>query len=91
MALAKLDGDVAVYLDERSGDGLAVRVESGRRIPLHCTAAGKALLAALDPTVARAILERLELKTDDREFHHRDGSTQCRSDPDPSPRLFGVL
>jgi len=60
VALCKLDGDEAIYMDERSGDGLAVRVDSGRRVPLYCTAAGKALLAALDPTVARGIFERID-------------------------------
>ena len=63
VALCKLDGDQAVYLDQRSGDGLNVRVDSGRRVPLHCTAVGKALLAALDPTVARGLLEGLALET----------------------------
>ncbi|MDE2914491.1 MAG: SMP-30/gluconolactonase/LRE family protein [Paracoccaceae bacterium] len=62
VALCKLDGDEAVYLDERSGSGLNVRVETGRRVPLHCTAAGKALVAALDPTVARGLLDRLDLR-----------------------------
>lgn len=62
VALCKMDGDQAVYLDESSGDGLNVRVDAGRRVPLHCTAVGKALLAALDPTVSRGLLERLELQ-----------------------------
>lgn len=62
VALCKLDGDEAVYLDERSGDGLNVRVDSGRRVPVHCTAAGKALLASLDPGLVRGLLDRLELR-----------------------------
>ena len=62
VALCKLDGDEAIYLDECSGDGLNVRVDSGRRVPLHCTAAGKALVAELDPAVARGLLDRLELR-----------------------------
>ena len=62
VALCKLDGDEAVYLDERSGDGLNVRVDSGRRVPLHCTAAGKALLAGLDPALVRGLLDRLDLR-----------------------------
>ncbi len=62
-ALCKLDGDQVVYLDERSGDGLNVRVDSGRRVPLHCTAAGKALLSALDPTVSRSMLDGLEFSS----------------------------
>ena len=63
VAICKLDGDAAVYLDERSGEGLNVRVDSGRRVPLHCTAAGKALVAALDPTEVRGLLDRLELRS----------------------------
>lgn len=63
VALCKLDGDQVFYLDERSGDGLSVRVDSGRRVPLHCTAAGKALLAALDPTISRGLLEQLRLES----------------------------
>ncbi len=63
VALCKLDGDEVVYLDERSGDGLKFRVESGRRVPLHCTAAGKALLSVMDPAVARGMLERLDLRS----------------------------
>ena len=62
VALCRLDGDEVIYIDERSGDGLNVRVDSGRRVPLHCTAAGKALVAELDPAVARGLLDRLELR-----------------------------
>jgi sugar lactone lactonase YvrE/DNA-binding IclR family transcriptional regulator len=61
VALCKLDGVMAQYLAERSGAGLSVRVEVGRRVPLHCTAAGKALLAFQDPAVGRALIERLTL------------------------------
>ena len=61
VALCTLDGDETHYIDERSGQGLGVRVEIGRRTPLHCTAAGKALLAFLDPTVSRGLLDRLSL------------------------------
>lgn len=61
VALCRLDGDQVQYLDERSGDGLGVRVDTGRRVPLHCTAAGKAFLAFLDPAVSRGLLDRLSL------------------------------
>jgi len=60
-ALCKLDGEQVVYLDGRSGDGLSVSVENGRRVPLHCSAAGKALLAELDPAIARGTLDALPL------------------------------
>jgi len=63
VALCKLDGNQALYLDERSGDGLNVTVDSGRRVPLYCTAAGKALLAALDPSIARGLLSAMEFKS----------------------------
>ncbi|MCC4243792.1 SMP-30/gluconolactonase/LRE family protein [Stappia indica] len=61
VALCRLDGDQVQYLDERSGDGLGVRVDTGRRVPLHCTAAGKVLVAFQEPGFARALLERLHL------------------------------
>jgi DNA-binding IclR family transcriptional regulator len=51
--LAVLDEDLnAVYLarqDCASGFRLGLRAEIGRRVPANCTAAGKALLAALPP------------------------------------------
>ncbi|MCK8782294.1 SMP-30/gluconolactonase/LRE family protein [Rhizobium sp. NTR19] len=61
VALCRLDGEQALYLEERSGDGLGVRVDQGRRVPLHCTAAGKALLAGMEPTIFRALVSRLTL------------------------------
>lgn len=62
VALCRLDGDRVQYLEERSGDGLGVRVDTGRRVPVHCSAAGKVLLAFQEPAVARAILDRLTLE-----------------------------
>lgn len=64
--LAVLDEDLnAVYLarqDCSSGLRLGLRAEIGRRVPANCTAAGKALLAALAPeTLARRIDERKSL------------------------------
>lgn len=61
VALCKLDQDKIVYLLERSGAGLGVRVEPGQREPLYCTAAGKALLAFQEPSAGRALVDRLEL------------------------------
>ncbi|WP_295812555.1 SMP-30/gluconolactonase/LRE family protein [uncultured Nitratireductor sp.] len=60
VALCRLDGEQVQYLEERSGDGLGVRVDVGRRVPLHCTAAGKVLLAFLDPAETRGHIDRLE-------------------------------
>ena len=61
VALCRLDGVMAQYLAERSPNGLSVRVEVGRRVPLHCTAPGKALLAFQDPAVGRSLIDRLTL------------------------------
>ena len=61
VALCKLDQDGVLYLSERSGSGLGVRVSTGQRVPLHCTAAGKVLLAFQEPSIGRALLNRLEL------------------------------
>ncbi len=62
VALCRLDGGMVQYLEERSGDGLGVRVDTGRRVPLHCTAAGKVLLAFQDPASGRALIDRLSLE-----------------------------
>lgn len=55
VALCRLDGQRVVYLEERSSDGLGVLIDIGRRVPIHCTAAGKALLAFQEPSFARAL------------------------------------
>ncbi len=62
VALCRLDGDKVQYLEERSGDGLGVRVDTGRRVPVHCSAAGKVLLAFQEPALARAMIDRLSLE-----------------------------
>jgi IclR family transcriptional regulator, acetate operon repressor len=60
--LAVRDGDAVVYIHQEQGP-LAVRMgaQLGTRRPLHCTALGKAYLAAMAPEEASAVLERLEL------------------------------
>jgi DNA-binding IclR family transcriptional regulator len=59
--LAVLDEEInAVYLarqDCSSGLRLGLRAEIGRRVPANCTAAGKALLAALPPDLLERRLE----------------------------------
>lgn len=62
VALCRLDGEQALYVEERSGDGLGVRVDQGRRVPLHCTAAGKAMISALEPSFLRALTGKLTLE-----------------------------
>jgi sugar lactone lactonase YvrE/DNA-binding IclR family transcriptional regulator len=63
IALCRLDGEQALYMEARSGDGLGVRVDQGRRVPLHCTAAGKALISALEPSFLRALTGKLTLES----------------------------
>jgi sugar lactone lactonase YvrE/DNA-binding IclR family transcriptional regulator len=59
VALCRLDANRVVYLEERSGDGLGVLIDVGRRVPIHCTAAGKVLLAFQDPAFARALMAQI--------------------------------
>lgn len=62
-ALAALDEDQIVYIDERSQGGpFAFHIDVGRRAPLHCTAPGKALIAFAPPHEQRALLARLALE-----------------------------
>ena len=62
VALCKLDQGQVLYLAEKSGAGLGVRVEPGQREPLQCTAAGKALLAFQDPAATRSLIEHLSFE-----------------------------
>jgi IclR family acetate operon transcriptional repressor len=57
---AVLDGDEAVYVEKLVDPALPYQTASrvGGRIPLHCTAIGKALLAAMGQEEARALLAR---------------------------------
>jgi DNA-binding IclR family transcriptional regulator len=55
--LAVLEGPDIVYLLSESADRLlTTRATVGTRLPSHCTALGKCLLAGLPPEVARAAL-----------------------------------
>ncbi|WP_454198691.1 IclR family transcriptional regulator [Nocardia sp. Marseille-Q1738] len=53
--LAVLDGHEVVYLD-KAGGRLAAMLPTrlGGRMPAHCTALGKAMLASLEPSIAEA-------------------------------------
>ncbi|MFE3542932.1 IclR family transcriptional regulator [Nocardia sp. NPDC059177] len=63
--LGVLDGPEVLIIDKavgRSGDNIATRL--GGRLPAHCTAVGKALLATLRPSVVElAFPERLPRRT----------------------------
>ena len=58
---AMLSDDEAVYLEKLVDPGLPYRFASrvGGRMPLHCTAIGKAILAALPPEEGR-VIDRLD-------------------------------
>jgi IclR family acetate operon transcriptional repressor len=60
--LAMLDGDAVVYLAQvPSKHSMRMFTEVGRRVPVHCTGVGKALLAQLPPPDAHALLARTGL------------------------------
>lgn len=57
--LAMLDGDAVVYVAQvPSRHTMRMFTEVGRRVPVHCTGVGKALLATLSPAQVRALLAR---------------------------------
>lgn len=57
--MAMLDGDRAVYVAQvPSRHSMRMFTEVGRRVYLHCTGVGKALLAQLPPDTAREIVRR---------------------------------
>lgn len=57
--MAVLDGDMAVYVAQApSRHAMRMFTEVGRRVDLHCTGVGKALLAQLPPESALKLLER---------------------------------
>lgn len=86
--LAILEGGHVVYLLSEAGDRLlAPRVAVGLRLPAHCTALGKCLLAQLPDDLARRVLG-------DEPYERRTGRTrtdwgQLRADLD-SIRARGV-
>jgi len=60
--LSVLDGDHVLYLATRPGNKpLAVNFKAGGRIPLHCTASGKAMLACTPDSGLASRLESLAL------------------------------
>jgi DNA-binding IclR family transcriptional regulator len=58
--LALLDGLEIVYIDRiECSEPLRMDLQVGRRVPTHCSALGKAILAFLDPQESRDIMRRL--------------------------------
>lgn len=59
---AVLDGDQLVYIDKIEGrQAFAMKSRIGNALPLHCTAIGKAVLAALEDNEVRGVAERTGL------------------------------
>jgi IclR family acetate operon transcriptional repressor len=57
--MAVLDGDAVVYVAQvPSRHSMRMFTEVGRRVPVHCTGVGKALLAQLPPARVQAVLDR---------------------------------
>jgi IclR family acetate operon transcriptional repressor len=57
--MAVLDGDAVVYVAQvPSPHSMRMFTEVGRRVPVHCTGVGKALLAQLPPARVQAVLDR---------------------------------
>jgi DNA-binding IclR family transcriptional regulator len=58
------NGDIAVNIARaQPARSLVMGFASGDATPLHCSAVGKVLLAALEPAVLRPLLDRLELES----------------------------
>ena len=88
---ALLSGDEAVYIDKIEGRGsYHMRSRIGLAIPLHCTAIGKAILAAMSDEELRATLDRTgtERRTEhtitDRAAAGRSTSPTCARAATPS-------
>ncbi|QDC26440.1 IclR family transcriptional regulator [Georgenia yuyongxinii] len=61
--VAALDGESAAYIAQApSRFAMRMSIEVGHRSPLHCTAAGKVILAQLPPSQVKHLLARTELQ-----------------------------
>jgi IclR family transcriptional regulator, acetate operon repressor len=84
--VAVLDGDQAVYLAQvPSPHAMRMFTEIGRRVPVHCTGVGKALLSVLPAERVEAILARTGLPrlspttiTDPAELHADLAASRAR-------------
>lgn len=61
--LGVLDRDEILIIEHiDSGNPLRVMIERGTRLPMHCTAMGKVLLASIPPSQAKRIINNLPLQ-----------------------------
>lgn len=102
--LTLLEGDEVVYIDQVEGtDIFQLRLQIGNRGPLHCTAAGKSILAFLAGEDLENILGNIKLirftnKTITSIYHLRDelrkikrvGFSFCDQEYDKSLRAIGA-
>ena len=81
--LAVLDGREVVYLDKVGGRfAAALPTRLGGRMPAHATALGKAMLAALEPTIAEAAFRtRMRRLTPPHLLRARSAAARTRPDP----------
>lgn len=61
--ITMLDGPQLIYLDRVESDWpLQIRLSTGSRVPLHCTASGKLFLSLTSPAVRRSLLGKKPLE-----------------------------
>ncbi len=61
--LGVLDHNQVLYLDKKEAShAIGIITHIGERMPLHCTALGKVLLADLDPKNCRKVVDRMGLQ-----------------------------
>ena len=91
ITLAILDGTEIVYIERISPKGLqaSMPVGIGARLPVHCTAMGKVILAELPPPALSALLGKMTL----RKFTERTIVTRAAFEADlarTKERGFGI-
>ncbi len=97
--MAMLDGDQVVYLAQvPSRHAMRMFTEVGRRVDVHCTAVGKALVAGLPDEAVRGMLRRAgmarftpnTLTTEDEFLDHLRQIRQCGYAFDEAEQEMGV-
>lgn len=58
------DGSVVYLIRAEADASLGIRSDVGKRVPMHCTAMGKALLASLDDNLVRSFVKERGLRAE---------------------------
>ncbi len=88
VVLSLLDGRDVLYVHTRSGSRpVAVHYEIGMRLPAHCTASGKSLLAALPPATTATLYADGRFDAMTRAQHRLDGRPVPRARAHPQAPL----